>query len=179
MYACTILINYRTFFFLSLLDWHNKSETNDKIKLGYCESICLLVPNGQHEFSFSFSFLNFYIPYWQKIILLPLLSVVPPTSHLSPPFPFFSLSPFRKRQASHRFEQSIAHQVEAGPSSSSFLKARQSNLKWGTNFQKPPKHQGSHSQESDKKEQPILLLQACKWPRLVPWRIPNCWSRVH
>lgn len=159
MYACTVLINYRSFFFLSLLGWHNKSETNDKIKLGYCVSICLLVPNGQHEFSFSFSFFNFYIPYWEKIILLHLLSVVPPTSHLSPSFSIFSLSPFRKRQASRGFEQSIAHQVEAGPSSSPFLKARQSNLKWGTNFQKPAKHQGQVPISQPgvwQKEQPIL-----------------------
>lgn len=52
---------------------------------------------------------------------------------LSPSF-FFFLSPFipppsafRKGQASHGFEQSMAHQVDAGSSSSLCIRARQGN----------------------------------------------------
>lgn len=177
MYSFTILINYRTFF-LSSLDWHNKLETNDRIKLGYCESICLLVPSGQHEFSFSF----FTFAYHTDRRLLSFLSSQLYPQHLIYPLPFHFSSLSRKRQAAQGFEQNTAHQVEAAPSSSPYLKAQQNNLQWGTNFQKPAKHQGQvpiSKPGAWQREQPIQLSQAYKGPRLVPWRIPNCWSKVH
>lgn len=63
----------------------------------------------QHFFSF------FYIP--TSFPSLPLFSS-PPFSYLAPSPSAPPPSPFKKRQASHGLIQSMAHQIEAGPSSS-------------------------------------------------------------
>lgn len=61
--------------------------------------------------------MQFPIP---PVILFP-PSCLPSTQSTSP------LSPLRKWQASQGHQQSMAHQVDAGPSSSPYIKAGQGN----------------------------------------------------
>lgn len=51
-------------------------------------------------------------------------------------------SQFRKGQASHGLDQSLAHKVKSDFSSSPCIKAGQANPAWGTGSQMPAKHQG-------------------------------------
>lgn len=110
------------------------------------------------------------------------------SSHSPPPrlssnsFPFTpSPSPFRKGQGSDGFAHSMAHQVEAGLSSSPCIKVGQGNPAWGTSSQKPAKCQGQvliwllGALQTDETTQ---LPHTCRRPGLVPCQLPNCCFRV-
>lgn len=60
----------------------------------------------------------------------------PPSCLPSTPFPS-PLSPLRKWQVSQGYQQNMAHQVDAGPRSSSYIKAGQGNSPWEIGSQNP------------------------------------------
>lgn len=74
----------------------------------------------------------FYIPTNFPPASLPIPSpfVSKPLPHLLTPTPTPLPSPLREGQASHGFAQSRAHQVEAGPSSISYIEAGSGNSAW-------------------------------------------------
>lgn len=86
------------------------------------------------------TFYFFFICFtYRQQFLIPLL--LPYPDFVCTPFPIYHLStsssPFRKWPASHVCQQNVAHQVKAGPSSSSCIKAGRGNPVWGIVSQKP------------------------------------------
>lgn len=88
--------------------------------------------------SYFFHLNNFFMPtYFPSPSFTPFPTPFPSTPSQST----LLRSPFRKRQVSHRFTHSMAHQDEAGLCSSPYIKTWPGNPAWGAVYQIPAKCQ--------------------------------------